>query len=252
MKTTKYFLLAVSFIFFNANVFGQHEQNNMVEISVEVTEIDNNKANDLGISWPDAIQSGEVAWKVKDRVPEVLPEVPSIIRVGDWARYTPLTATLRLLKESGAAQVLSRPKILAKSGSLAKFLVGGEFPIPVVGPTTTSVEWKEYGVKTEVIPKIDGEYIDMVLKTEVSRLDWANKVVNYPAVLTRHAESSVRVKSGQTITLAGMIETSKQEMDSGIPILSDIPFLGQLFKHKAIREIKNNILIFVTPKIVEY
>ena len=94
-------------------------------------------------------------------------------------------------------------------------------------------------------------YIDLTLTTEVSRLDWANKVKDYPAIATRMATSTVRVKSGQTIALAGMIETSKDDKVVGIPLLMDIPVLGYLFSHKTKVETKTNVLIFVTPKILE-
>lgn len=224
----------------------------MVEISVELTEINNTKANQLGIKWADTISAGEVAYKMNGRVPEVLPEVPSLIKSGEWSRYTSLTSELKLLQEKGAAQVLSKPKIVTKSGTSAKVVVGGEIPVVVAGAVGGSIEWKEYGIKTEILPRVlpDG-YIDLTLTTEVSRLDWSNKVGNYPAIMKREATSSVRVKSGQTITLAGMIETKKDDKITGIPLLSDLPVLGILFSRKEFSEVKTNILIFVTPRIIE-
>jgi len=224
----------------------------MVEIAVEITEINNTKASELGIQWLNTIQAGEVATTVAGRVPETFPDVPSIINVGDWKRYTALTGELKILAQKGAAQILSKPKLVTRSGTSAKFLVGGEFPVVAAGPTTNTIEWKEYGIKTEMTPRIlPDNYIDLTLTTEVSRLDWANKVKDYPAIATRMATSTVRVKSGQTIALAGMIETSKDDKVVGIPLLMDIPVLGYLFSHKTKVETKTNVLIFVTPKILE-
>jgi|GEM_PF-6850112 len=100
----------------------------MVEISVEITEVNSTKANQLGITWPSTVQTGEVSWSNTSRTPSALPEVPSIIQVGDFARYTALTAQLQLLESKGAAQILSNPKILTKSGTTAKVIVGGEIP----------------------------------------------------------------------------------------------------------------------------
>jgi pilus assembly protein CpaC len=224
----------------------------MVEIAVEITEIDDNKANDLGIKWSDTVQTGEAAWSVTGRTPSSLPEIPSIISVGDWARYTSLTAALKLLTEKGAAHILSKPKLVARSGTSAQFIVGGEFPVTAVGPTTSTVVWKEFGIKTEVTPKIlaDG-LIDITLLTEVSRLDWSNQVQGYPVITKRQASSSVRLKDEQTIALAGLIETKKDEKLSGIPLLSEIPVIGRLFGQRSTFETKTNVLIFVTPRILK-
>ncbi len=224
----------------------------MVEITIEVTEVNASKANELGIKWLDTIQAGEVAFSAAGRVPETLPEIPSIVKVGEWSRYTPLSADLKMLQEKGAAQVLAKPKILTKSGSTARFLVGGEFPIAAIGQTTTKIEWKEYGIKTEIRPKIlDDGTIDLTLTTEVSRLDWANAVLGYPAITKREATSSIQLKSEQTLTMAGLIQTSKDKKTTGIPLLSDIPLLGHLFGRKITMETKTNVIIFVTPRIVE-
>lgn len=229
----------------------------MVEIAVEVTEINNTKADQLGIKWTDTLETGEIAWEKAGRVvpaaaaTSALPEVPSIISVGDWARYTPLTAALHALAKKGAANILSKPKIVTLCGTSAQFLVGGQFPVVATGVSGGSIEWKEYGIKTEVTPDIEGDLIDLKLTNEVSRLDWSNQVNGYPAITTRKAVSHVRLKSGQTLALAGMIETTKDDQASGVPLLSSIPILGNLFKSKTVTETKTSILIFVTPKIVE-
>jgi pilus assembly protein CpaC len=224
----------------------------MVEISVEITEVNSTKANQLGITWPSSIQAGEVSWSNASRIPSALPEVPSIIQVGDFARYTALSAQLQFLESKGAAQILSNPKILTKSGTSAKVLVGGEIAVISSGVGGGSIQWKEYGIKSEVQPRIlPDDYIDLVLTTEVSRLDYANMAGGYPSISKREATSNIKVKSGQTITIAGLIDTQKQNNKSGIPLLCDIPILGALFSQKTVNETKSNILIFVTPKIVE-
>jgi len=247
-----YFLiscLGTCFLFLSSGFLAAAE---MVEISVEITEINSTKANQLGIKWTDTIQAGEVSWTAANRTPAALPEVPSIIQVGDFARYTALTAQLQLLEQKGAAQLLSNPKILTKSGTTARVVVGGEIPIVASGVGGGNVTWKEYGIKAEVMPKIlADDYIDLVLTTEVSKLDYSNQAGGYPSIDKREANSSIKVKSGQTITIAGLIDTSKQTGSTGIPLLSDIPVLGALFSQKTLNETKTNVLIFVTPKIVE-
>ncbi len=220
----------------------------LIEISIEITEINNNKAKEYGIKWVDEISTGELF--VTNG--EGNTTYPSLVEFNDWVRYTPLSAKLKLLQESGSAQVLSNPKLLTKSGTKAKFLVGGEFPIAVSGVSGGNVEWKEYGIITEILPKIlSDDKIDLVIETELSRLDWANAVQGLPNIAKRQARSSVILKNQQTIVIAGLIENYKDKTTSGIPLLSDIPLLGTLFKNTKVKDNKTNVLIFVTPKIIE-
>ena len=93
--------------------------------------------------------------------------------------------------------------------------------------------------------------IDLVIETELSRLDWANAVQGLPNIAKRQARSSVILKNQQTIVIAGLIENYKDKTTSGIPLLSDIPLLGTLFKNTKVKDNKTNVLIFVTPKIIE-
>jgi len=131
-------------------------------------------------------------------------------------------------------------------------IVGGEIPIVSSGVGGGSIQWKEFGIKTEILPRIIGDnVIDLTLTTEVSRLDWSNQVSGNPAIMKREAHSSIQMKSGQTLTLAGLLETKKEEQSSGLPLLGDIPILGALFSRKIMNETTTNVLIFVTPRIIE-
>ncbi len=240
----KKFITLISLLFISCSIFAEQ----LVEISIEITEINNNKAKEYGIKWVDEISTGELF--VTNGEGNTV--YPSLVEFNDWVRYTPLSAKLKLLQESGSAQVLSNPKLLTKSGTKARFLVGGEFPIAVSGVSGGNVEWKEYGIITEIIPKIlDDNKIDLIIETELSRLDWANAVQGLPNIAKRQARSSVILKNQQTIVIAGLIENYKDKTTSGVPILSDIPLLGTLFKNTKVRDNKTNVLIFVTPKIIE-
>ncbi|MCB4790999.1 MAG: type II and III secretion system protein [Elusimicrobia bacterium] len=228
----------------------------MIEVEIEITEINNNKANELGIQWADTLQAGEISWEPSfvgtKRIPAALPEVPSLIDAGDWKRYTALTASLKILKQKGAAQVLSKPKLVTKSGTTADFLVGGEVPIVASGVGGGTINWKEFGLKMIILPKITHDnQIDVSMTTEVSRLDWSNAVAGNPAITSRKATSQLVIKNGQTLALAGMIETKKEKQKTGIPLLMDIPILGYLFSRQIDVDTKTNVLIFVTPKIIE-
>ena len=137
----------ISFLlFFYTSLFAEQ----LIEISIEITEINNNKAKEYGIKWVDEISTGEL-FITSGETKET--SYPTLVEFNDWVRYTPLSAKLKLLQESGSAEVLSNPKLITKSGAKARFLVGGEFPIAVSGVTGGKVEWKEYGIITEVLPK---------------------------------------------------------------------------------------------------
>lgn len=134
----------ITAVLLNSAIFAQQ----LIEISIEITEINNNKAKEYGIKWVDEISTGELFVST----PQDSIVYPSLVEYKEWVRYTPLSAKLKLLQESGSAQVLSNPKLVTKSGSKARFLVGGEFPISVSGVSGGNVEWKEYGIITEILP----------------------------------------------------------------------------------------------------
>ncbi len=240
----KFFLISAFLLSGVCSAFAEK----LIEISIEITEINNNKAKEYGIKWVDEISAGELFVEGPRRT----TLYPSLVEYKDWVRYTPLSATLKLLQENGAAQVLSNPKLVTKSGNKARFLVGGEFPIAVSGVSGGTVEWKEYGIITEVLPKIlpDGT-IDVVIEAELSRLDWSNSVQGFPNIAKRQAKSNIVLKDQQTIVIAGLIENYKDKQTSGVPLLSDIPIIGVLFKNTKTVDNKTNVLIFVTPKIIE-
>lgn len=237
----KKLILIIPVLFFVTLAYAQKQPaEKMVEISVEITEINENKSIQLGIEWPGEVTVGEMT-------------IPAIIESGEWARITNYAATIKALETAGAAKILSKPKLVTKSSSTAKFIVGGEFP--VVANSTggdASIEWKEYGIIMNITPVIlSDNKIDIKLMAEVSRLDYNASVAGYPSVAKRQASSHLQIKDGETMVIAGLIETTKGKTKEGIPVLCDIPILGALFSVQKHDETKTNVLIFVTTKILE-
>ncbi|MDR3257039.1 MAG: type II and III secretion system protein [Endomicrobium sp.] len=217
-----------------------HSSEQMIEIAVEITEVNENKSKELGIKWADEISALE-------------SNIPSIIESGVWERTTKFSAALKVLEANGAAKVLSKPKLVTKSGTSAKFMVGGEFPIVAAAVGTSRIDWKEYGIIMEITPTfVKDNKIDIVINTELSRLDYNAPLVDkYPVISKRQASSHLQVKDGETMILAGLIETTKGKTVKGIPFLRSIPILGVLFSTTKNTEIKTNVLIFITPKLIE-
>jgi len=148
-----------------------------------------------------------------------------------------------------------KPKLLASNGKKASFLSGGEVPIVTVSTTgQASVSWKKYGVSLEIDPKLTKQNrIEAQIRAEVSNLDYANAVSVgtsvVPAVKTRWAETSINVEPDNTVVIAGLIENQEMKTISGVPVLSGIPLLGELFKSVTTSDRKTELVIFVTPKI---
>lgn len=232
------------------------KKNKLVHLAIEAVEIKNESARTLGIKWVDTIQVGEVAHIDESRVPRVLTDVPALFRVGEFARWTSLSADIKLLVSKGAARLLAKPKIIAKSETNASFTVGGEVPYPIVTRDGVDIEWKEYGTRVNLLPTVlDNNQIGLSIFTDVSDLDYAHGVVisgfSLPAVITRKASSSVILRDGETLALAGLERNFKEEITSGVPLLSDIPIVGHLFSHKQFSDIKTTVVIFITPTIVK-
>jgi pilus assembly protein CpaC len=165
-------------------------------------------------------------------------------------------ALIKALKQTGYFQSLAEPNLIAYNNEEASFLAGGEYPVPIVqGATgTVTTEYKEYGVKLNFTPTIAGDLIRLKVRPEVSTLDFNNGVTlqgfRIPSLITRRAETYVELTDGQSFAVAGLINNQTQTDDAGIPWLKDIPIIGNLFKSKADRKERTELLVIVTPRLV--
>jgi pilus assembly protein CpaC len=165
-------------------------------------------------------------------------------------------ALLSVLEQQNVARTLAEPTVSALSGQQAKMVVGGEVPIPVAQQNEQiSVEWKEYGVKVVFVPTVlGGEAIDVRTYVEVSDLDPNNALVSagleIPAISKRQGESHLRLRSGDTFALAGMLSERTTAMRAAVPILGDIPLVGALFRYVKHDRAETELVIFVTPELI--
>lgn len=172
-----------------------------------------------------------------------------------------LGATIKALQERNVLQILAEPDLLAANGEPAKFLAGGELPYPVVsgnvnGQATVTIEFKPFGVKLEFTGFIeDDNTIRLKVFPEVSSLDFANAVtINgfvLPAIATRHAETIVELRNGQSFGIAGLLDQRVTAQYSKVPGLGDIPILGQIFRSKSLNKTNSELVVMVTPLIVD-
>jgi len=164
------------------------------------------------------------------------------------------------LKQRGLFQELAEPTLIAADGQEANFLAGGEFPVPIAQPganfVAITVVWKKFGISLDFKPSIHNDgVIVMKVKPEVSSLDFANGVLiegfRIPALTVRRAETEVELKDGQSFAIAGLYDRNLKNTKSKIPVLGDIPLLGHLFRSKSLEKNRTELLVIVTPQIVE-
>ena len=167
-----------------------------------------------------------------------------------------LLSTLDLAETDGLVTTLAEPNLTALSGETASFLAGGEFPIPVSQSLgSISIEYKQYGVGLAFTPIVlaDGR-ISMRVRPEVSELsaEGSIKLNNFdvPALVTRRAETTVELGSGQSFMLAGLIRNNTTNSIDKAPFLGDLPILGALFRSSSFRRQETELVIIVTPYLV--
>jgi pilus assembly protein CpaC len=169
-------------------------------------------------------------------------------------------AYIRALKTNGALRALAEPNLIAMNGQQASFLAGGEFPIPVVqgggNSNAVSIVFKEYGVRLNFKPTIiDEDHIRLELEPEVSTIDFANGVrfngFVIPALRTRRARTGVELRDGQSFALAGLLDNNETKSLSKIPLIGDIPILGNLFKSSSFQKQETELMFIITAEMVK-
>jgi pilus assembly protein CpaC len=174
-----------------------------------------------------------------------------------------LGATIKLLQQKNVLQILAEPNLMAYSGIPAHFLAGGEFPYPVVQSSgavgsvpVVTVQFRPYGVKLEFTGTImENGAIRLKVAPEVSSLDYSNTVTIsgfvLPSISTRRAETEVELKDGQSFGIAGLLDDRTTILLSKVPGIGDIPILGQLFRSRSTNRSNTELLVLVTPTIVD-
>jgi len=163
---------------------------------------------------------------------------------------------IRALERDGLLKTLAEPNLTAVSGEPAKFLAGGEFPIPVVDALgQVSVSFKEFGIGVAFTPVVMSEgRISLKIETEVSELTNDGAVVlsniSIPALKKREAKSTVELPSGGSLALAGLLSQDTRQNIDGFPGLKDVPILGTLFRSRDFQNSETELVIIVTPYIV--
>ena len=245
-----------------------------VKLKVQIIEIDRSKLDEFGINLfsqgktSGAVQTGQFpsvttttsATSSSTATAPVLG-ITSPLNLLLYNSGLNIGLTLQDLQDKQIAQILAEPTITTLSGQKASFLSGGEFPFPVVqgssgGLTSITIQFRPYGVKLDFTPIVnDDGTIQLKVAPEVSALDYTNAVTisgyTIPAISTRRAETQVELRDGQSFAISGLLDHRTTDILSKMPGIGDVPILGQLFRSKNINHSTVELIVVVTPSLVD-
>ncbi|VIO73672.1 type II and III secretion system protein family protein [Bradyrhizobium ivorense] len=165
------------------------------------------------------------------------------------------------LEEKGLARRLAEPNLTTLSGDAARFLAGGEFPVPIPSTTvggnfpTVSIEYKKFGVELAFVPTVLSRgVINLRVEPSVSELDFNNSITiqgtSVPALTRRDARTTVELRDGQSFAIAGLLQTRNRQDVSQLPWIGSVPVIGALFSSKSYQQEETDLVIIVTPRLV--
>jgi type IV pilus assembly protein PilQ len=163
-----------------------------------------------------------------------------------------LDVALTALERQGRGRLLSTPKVTTQNNQSAEIKQGVQIPIQTLANNTVSVQFKDAVLTLRVTPQItDAGTVILNLEVENNSADFANRVNGIPPINTQSAKTIVLVKDGQTAVVGGIYQSTETTTQNQTPFLSKIPVLGYLFKSKAVDTRNNELLLFITPRIVK-
>jgi pilus assembly protein CpaC len=216
-----------------------------VMLKVNILELSRNGGKELGLDPLLSIRSGANKERVKKEGTE-----------NSDVTTTTLTSNvdlvLKALETNGLARRLANPTLISVNGATASFVVGGEVPIT----TTTedgksSTTYREYGVKLAFTPQVlPGQSIRLMITPEVSEVDWSRRVNDNPAFVTRRVDTTIELKTGESFAIAGLLQTDSVRSVRQFPWMGNIPILGALFRSSAYQNNQTELVVIVTPYLV--
>ncbi|MEZ5654097.1 MAG: pilus assembly protein N-terminal domain-containing protein [Burkholderiaceae bacterium] len=236
----------------------------MIAMDVKFVEIKKSALKRLGVRWSgsangpsfgvigdiyrsDALSRNALADTIGQRAGTAVSPFASALTLA-----TSIGSMIDFLVQNGQASVLAEPRLSCRSGGSAKFIAGGELPIPMAGGLgTVSVSFKEYGIKFDFSPTaLPNGLIAARIATEVSSVDFQVQIKEVPGITKRRAETEVQLQEGQTMVIAGLLtEESVRHVDK-VAGLGDIPIIGHLFRSREFRSNQTDLAVFVTPRFV--
>ncbi|WP_426442452.1 type II and III secretion system protein family protein [Bradyrhizobium genosp. P] len=181
----------------------------------------------------------------------------SIVRTSNGSSVDLLISAL---ETKGLVRRLAEPNLTTLSGDAARFLAGGEFPVPIPNTTsngfpTVTIDYKKFGVELAFVPTVLSRgVINLRVEPSVSELDFSNAITiqgtTVPALTVRNARTTVELRDGQSFAIAGLLQTKNAQDISQLPWIGSVPVLGTLFSSKSYQQQETDLVIIVTPRLV--
>jgi pilus assembly protein CpaC len=234
-------------------------QPQQVMLEVKVAEVSRTLLDQFGVGLNLSNVAGSVTWGlVTSRLQDIFGAL-SVTKNGNGSR-----ATVDGKFDDGLVKILAEPSIVSVSGQEGSFLAGGKIFIPVArandaGGTTVTLEEKEYGVGLKFTPVVlDGDLIHLRVAPEVSELartgspfvTTGGATTVLPSFTTRRAQTSVQLRDGQSLAIAGLIKSNASQNISRFPFLGELPILGALFRSTEFQSDRSELLFVITPRLV--
>ena len=255
-----------------------------VELKVRFLEANRTAERDLGINWFGTNGNGTRGVALGRGTPNVTPgnsstggvslinSTGALLSTASGDPFGVVLANLvnkgvnidvliSALESKGILRTLAEPNLVALSGDTARFLAGGEFPVPVAVATTTgagvtpTIQFKKFGVSLAFVPTVLRRgLINLRISPEVSELDFSNAVTisgtTIPSLITRNAQTTVELRDGQSFAIAGLLQSSNQRQIAQLPWIGSVPVLGALFRSSTYKNKELDLVIIVTPHLV--
>jgi pilus assembly protein CpaC len=260
-----------------------------INLHVRIAEVKRSVEKQFGIDWQNAYNNGSVAFGLvtagtsviaNTTATKVIPALPGSAVNGFNTQGTAIqggatvnnifggiatgsksiNSLITALEDQGLITILAEPNLTAVSGQKASFLAGGEFPVPVPqsgtgGSAVVTIDYKQFGVTLSFIATIlNDNRISLHVEPEVSQIDNSLAIqvagVSVPGLSTRRAQTTVELASGQTFAIGGLMQNNVTQNLNKFPWLGDLPILGQLFRSEAFQRNESELVILVTPYIV--
>lgn len=240
----------------------EYAGSNQVNIRVRFAEVSKSEITRLGINWQALATIGDFTLGLTTGT--FLPgaglnaaETFGTIIGGFATSDVSVDLLLDALQREGVVNILAEPNLTSVSGRKASFLAGGEFPVPVPqSDEVITIQFKRFGVALDFTPTVlPGERIAVEVQPEVSSLTDVNAVIidgiEIPALTVRRADATVELASGQTFAIAGLFQRNLTRGVDQLPLLGDIPVLGELFRSRRFQRDETELVILITPYLVK-
>lgn len=231
-----------------------------VNIRVRFAEVSRSELLRYGVNWNALFNNGTFSFGLLTGgalAADAAAGASNVVSAGLASGNVNIDAMLEALQSNGILEILAEPNITAMTGQTASFLAGGEVAVPVpVNRDLVGIEYKSYGVSLLFSPTLlPNGRIALQVRPEVSSLMGSNSVsVNgyqVPSFRVRRADTRVEVGSGQTFAIAGLFQRESSQDVEKVPMLGDLPILGNLFRSKRFQRNETELVILITPYLVE-